>query len=200
MNERLGIIESQQRLRESATRNLTPSARHQAFPALFAKPVPFTDPAAEARASIIRLTSVNEELRAKISGLEGERTELLKQLEIARSARPMAMTRRVSIAEVQKAFCDAFNASTTALGGQPYSVVDLASARRSQAMARPRMVCMDLVRRLCPVSYPMIGKAFGGRDHTTVMHAIQRAPLILADSPLLEEVHAKVLAQFEAKS
>jgi chromosomal replication initiator protein len=53
-------------------------------------------------------------------------------------------------------------------------VADLLSKRRSRSIARPRQVAMALARELTNHSLPEIGDAFGGRDHTTVMHACER--------------------------
>ena len=49
--------------------------------------------------------------------------------------------------------------------------VELCSQRRSQAVAYPRQVAMYLSRELTDASLPKIGKEFGGRDHSTVLHA-----------------------------
>jgi chromosomal replication initiator protein len=51
---------------------------------------------------------------------------------------------------------------------------DLLSEKRSRSLARPRQIAMTLARELTQLSLPEIGQAFGGRDHTTVMHACQR--------------------------
>lgn len=51
---------------------------------------------------------------------------------------------------------------------------DLVSPRRARAVARPRQVAMYLAKQLTPRSLPEIGRRFGGRDHTTVMHAVRR--------------------------
>ena len=53
-------------------------------------------------------------------------------------------------------------------------VSDMSSARRSRAVARPRQVAMYLSKQLTSRSLPEIGRAFGGRDHTTVMHAVKK--------------------------
>ena len=51
---------------------------------------------------------------------------------------------------------------------------DMMSARRAREVARPRQVAMYLAKKLTPRSLPEIGRRFGGRDHTTVMHAVKR--------------------------
>jgi chromosomal replication initiator protein len=50
-------------------------------------------------------------------------------------------------------------------------VADLLSKRRSRSIARPRQMAMAMAKELTSHSLPEIGDAFGGRDHTTVMHA-----------------------------
>ena len=52
-------------------------------------------------------------------------------------------------------------------------VTDLQSKRRQRSVAQPRQVCMYLARRLTRLSLEEIGGYFGGRDHTTVMHAVR---------------------------
>jgi len=53
-------------------------------------------------------------------------------------------------------------------------VADLLSKRRSRSIARPRQIAMALAKELTTHSLPEIGDAFGGRDHTTVLHACRR--------------------------
>jgi chromosomal replication initiator protein len=67
----------------------------------------------------------------------------------------------VTIARIQECVCERFS----------LSVQELCSPRRSQAVAYPRQVAMYLSRELTDASLPKIGKEFGGRDHTTVLHA-----------------------------
>ena len=57
---------------------------------------------------------------------------------------------------------------------ETFRLNDLVSARRSRAVARPRQIAMYLAKRLTTRSLPEIGRKFGGRDHTTVMHAVKR--------------------------
>lgn len=51
---------------------------------------------------------------------------------------------------------------------------EMVSARRARAVARPRQIAMYLAKRLTPRSLPEIGRRFGGRDHTTVIHAVKQ--------------------------
>jgi hypothetical protein len=52
--------------------------------------------------------------------------------------------------------------------------LDLISARRTASLVRPRQIAMFLARHLTPNSLPVIGRQFGGRDHTTVLHAVRK--------------------------
>jgi hypothetical protein len=52
--------------------------------------------------------------------------------------------------------------------------IELISARRSADIVRPRQIAMFLARHLTPNSLPVIGRTFGGRDHTTVLHAVRK--------------------------
>ena len=65
-------------------------------------------------------------------------------------------------------------------------VHELENARRARAVARPRQVAMYLAREMTPRSLPEIGRAFGGRDHTTVMHAVRRVEALMACDPKLK--------------
>jgi chromosomal replication initiator protein len=53
-------------------------------------------------------------------------------------------------------------------------VSDLTSIRRTRTIARPRQIAMTLAKELTSHSLPEIGKSFGGRDHTTVLHACRK--------------------------
>ncbi len=72
--------------------------------------------------------------------------------------------RRVTIDQIQKLVCDHFELKP----------LDLLSARRARAVARPRQIAMYLSKRLTTRSLPEIGRKFGGRDHSTVIHAVRR--------------------------
>lgn len=53
------------------------------------------------------------------------------------------------------------------------ALIEMTSARRSREVARPRQIAMYLARELTACSYPEIGRRFGNRDHTTVIHAVR---------------------------
>jgi len=63
---------------------------------------------------------------------------------------------------------------------------DMTSKRRARDIARPRQVAMYLCKKLTKRSLPDIGRRFGGRDHTTVMHAVKRIDQLRAEDPVLD--------------
>ena len=68
-------------------------------------------------------------------------------------------------------------------------VSEMFSARRARNIARPRQIAMYLAKNLTSLSYPEIGRQFGGRDHTTVMHAVKTIEnLMKSDAQLSEDV------------
>nr|WP_246522675.1 chromosomal replication initiator protein DnaA [Neoroseomonas terrae] len=90
-----------------------------------------------------------------------------------------AHDRRVTIEEIQRKVAEHYNIRLT----------DMSSARRARNVARPRQVAMYLAKQLTSRSLPEIGRRFGNRDHTTVMHAVSRiSELMQADSAFAEDV------------
>jgi chromosomal replication initiator protein len=73
-------------------------------------------------------------------------------------------TKRVRIEDIQKIVARQFNVSRN----------DLLSNRRTRVIVRPRQVAMYLAKVMTPRSLPEIGRRFGGRDHTTVLHAVRK--------------------------
>lgn len=74
-----------------------------------------------------------------------------------------ANRRRITIDEIQRTVCQFYRVDRT----------EMASKRRARAVVRPRQVAMYLAKVLTPRSYPEIGRKFGGRDHSTVIHAVR---------------------------
>ena len=72
-------------------------------------------------------------------------------------------------------------------------VADLVSKRRTRSIARPRQVAMALAKELTNHSLPEIGDAFGGRDHTTVLHACRKVAELRENDPGIGEEYAVLL-------
>ncbi len=83
--------------------------------------------------------------------------------------------KRITVDEIQKACSEHFGLRQA----------DLISERRNRAIARPRQAAMWLAKQLTTRSLPDIGRRFGGRDHTTVLHAVRRIEALRADDPQL---------------
>ena len=90
-----------------------------------------------------------------------------------------ANDRRVTIEEIQRRVAEHFN----------MKLADMHSERRARAVARPRQVAMYLSKQLTTRSLPEIGRKFGNRDHTTVMHAVRKIEELCAlDAGFSEDV------------
>ena len=74
------------------------------------------------------------------------------------------------------------NIQRTAAEYYKIKLADLMSKRRSRSVARPRQVAMALAKELTNHSLPEIGDSFGGRDHTTVLHACRNCLLYTSDA------------------
>ena len=85
--------------------------------------------------------------------------------------------KRVKIEEIQKLVASRYNVSRS----------DILSERRTAAVVRPRQIAMYLSKVLTPRSLPEIGRRFGGRDHTTVLHAVRKIEKELGDDAALHE-------------
>ncbi|WP_325361664.1 chromosomal replication initiator protein DnaA [Asticcacaulis sp.] len=93
----------------------------------------------------------------------------------------VAVERRVTVDEIQKLVSEHFGLKQA----------DLLSERRTRAIARPRQVAMWLCKQHTTRSYPDIGRRFGGRDHTTVLHAVKKVEeLLQADDQIARDVEA----------
>ena len=120
------------------------------------------------------LTSIAERVTTNIRELEGALTRVVAfssltgrpmTVELAddvlKDVFPQGQSVEISIRRIQETVSERFG----------MTINELCSAKRSQAIAYPRQVAMYLSRALTDSSLPKIGKEFGGRDHTTVMHA-----------------------------
>ncbi|MHA1127377.1 MAG: chromosomal replication initiator protein DnaA [Alphaproteobacteria bacterium] len=90
-----------------------------------------------------------------------------------------ASERKVTVEEIMRQVADHYHLRMS----------DLLSPRRARAVARPRQVAMFLSKKLTSKSLPDIGRRFGGRDHTTVIHAVKKVEeLKMTDSQIAEDV------------
>lgn len=89
-----------------------------------------------------------------------------------------AHDRRITIDEIQRKVAEHYNLRLT----------DMHSSRRARNVARPRQIAMYLAKQLTARSLPEIGRKFGGRDHTTVMHAVRKVEeLIEQDAQIAQD-------------
>ncbi|HEX7234445.1 MAG TPA: chromosomal replication initiator protein DnaA, partial [Nitrosospira sp.] len=85
--------------------------------------------------------------------------------------------RQITLENIQKTVADYYRVRAG----------DMLSKKRSRSIARPRQVAMSLAKELTSHSLPEIGDAFGGRDHTTVLHACRKIRALRMEDPRLEE-------------
>jgi chromosomal replication initiator protein len=90
-----------------------------------------------------------------------------------------ASDRKVTIEEIQRRVAEHYNVRLS----------DLIGPKRVRTIARPRQIAMYLAKQMTPRSLPEIGRRFGGRDHTTIMHGVRRIEeLMQADSQLSDDL------------
>ncbi|HEX8365881.1 MAG TPA: chromosomal replication initiator protein DnaA [Allosphingosinicella sp.] len=99
-----------------------------------------------------------------------------------------ANQRRISIDEIQTRVSDHYRIRKA----------EMTSARRAREVARPRQVAMYLSKQLTPRSLPEIGRRFGGRDHTTVIHAVKQIEKLRAQDPELDSDIRLLTRQLES--
>jgi chromosomal replication initiator protein len=139
--------------------------------------------------------SVLEFLALKVTSnvreLEGALNRIVAHADVSRQAITLESTqdvlqdllrahdRRITIDEIQRKVAEHYNLRIT----------DMHSARRARNVARPRQVAMYLAKQLTARSLPEIGRKFGGRDHTTVMHAVRKIEeLMEEDAQIAQDV------------
>jgi len=99
-----------------------------------------------------------------------------------------ANRRRITIDEIQRTVCQFYRVDRT----------EMASKRRARAVVRPRQVAMYLAKVLTPRSYPEIGRKFGGRDHSTVIHAVRLIEDLRIRDPDMDGDVRSLLRQLES--
>jgi chromosomal replication initiator protein len=99
-----------------------------------------------------------------------------------------ANDRKLTIDEIQRAVADYFN----------LRLAEMLSERRARNIARPRQMAMYLSKQLTSRSLPEIGRRFGGRDHTTVMHAVRKIEDLRRDDSQIDDDITRLLRHLEA--
>jgi chromosomal replication initiator protein len=138
---------------------------------------------------------VGRRIRSNIRDLEGALRRLVANSEF--TGRPInadfakealrdmlaAQDKQVTIENIQKTVAEYYKIRTA----------ELLSSKRSRSIARPRQMAMALAKELTKRSLPEIGAAFGGRDHTTVLHATRKIRSLVEAEPTLEEDYKNLL-------
>ena len=132
---------------------------------------------------------ISERIRSNVRELEGALRRVIANArftgskitvdQVKRTLRDLfaIQDRQVSIENIQKVVAEYFN----------IKIADLLSKRRNRSIARPRQVAMALAKELTSHSLPEVGDAFGGRDHTTVLHACRKIDSLKGTSPDVSE-------------
>jgi chromosomal replication initiator protein len=120
------------------------------------------------------------------SSLTGRRMDVELAQDVLRDVFPQGEAAAVSIEKIQELVCERFSVTLDELTGD----------RRSQNIVYPRQVAMYLARELTDSSLPKIGREFGGRDHTTVIHATSKIHRLIREDRsvynLVQELTARV--------
>jgi chromosomal replication initiator protein len=135
---------------------------------------------------------VAKHLRSNVRELEGALRKILAYvrfhgkeitIEIAKEALKDLLSvqnRQISVENIQKTVADFYN----------IKVADMYSKKRPANIAKPRQIAMYIAKELTQKSLPEIGELFGGRDHTTVLHAVRKiAEERVRDNQLNHELH-----------
>ena len=99
-----------------------------------------------------------------------------------------ACRRRITIDEIQRTVCEYYRLDRN----------EMSSKRRARAVARPRQVAMYLAKVMTPRSYPEIGRKFGGRDHSTVIHAVKLVEHLRGEDSEMDNDVRMLLRQLES--
>lgn len=102
---------------------------------------------------------------------------------------PPKKAERITIELIQKATADYFN----------LRLEDFQAKKRTHAVAYPRQIAMYLCRELTDASLPKIGEEFGGRDHSTVIHAYEKISHELTTNPSLQQIINELISQLHLK-
>jgi len=138
---------------------------------------------------------IAKQVRSNVRELEGALTRVMAYarfhnqaitVELAKEALKdllAVQNRQVSIENIQKTVADYYK----------IKVADMFSKKRTRVLARPRQIAMHLAKELTNLSLPEIGQSFGGRDHTTVLHACRKIEELKNTDPVLRKDYSLLM-------
>tara|TARA_Y100001936_G_scaffold253810_1_gene321273 strand:- start:9555 stop:10934 length:1380 start_codon:yes stop_codon:yes gene_type:complete len=136
---------------------------------------------------------IAKHIRSNVRELEGALKRVLAYSRFTGNALTLDLTREAlkDLLAVQNRQISIENIQKTVADYYKIKVAEMYSKKRSRIIARPRQMAMALAKELTPLSLPDIGEAFGGRDHTTVLHGYRKiAELRLSDTSTNRDFNA----------
>ena len=138
---------------------------------------------------------IAKRIRSNVRELEGALRRVVANARFTGSAITLEFTREAlkDLLNMQARLVTIENIQKTVADYYKVRIGDLLSKRRSRSVARPRQVAMALAKELTSHSLPEIGDAFGGRDHTTVLHACRRIKELRDGEQRIQEDYSNLL-------
>lgn len=138
---------------------------------------------------------IAKRLRSNVRELEGALNRVIANANFTGRAITIDFVREAlrDLLALQEKLVTIDNIQKTVAEYYKIKVADLLSKRRSRSVARPRQVAMALAKELTNHSLPEIGDAFGGRDHTTVLHACRKVKQLREESYDIKEDYANLI-------
>jgi chromosomal replication initiator protein len=132
---------------------------------------------------------IAERFKSNIRDLEGALKRVVAHARFSRQDITQEFTRQAlkELLAVQDKLVTIENIQKLVAEYYKIRVADLLSSRRNRSITRPRQIAMSLAKALTRHSLPEIGNAFGGRDHTTVLHACRKVTELRGEDRRIEE-------------
>ncbi|HID01410.1 MAG TPA: chromosomal replication initiator protein DnaA, partial [Piscirickettsiaceae bacterium] len=132
---------------------------------------------------------IAKRLRGNVRDLEGALKRVIAYAHFTQKPITLSVTKEAlkDLLALQQKMITLENIQKTVADYYKVRVADLLGKRRSRNVARPRQMAMALAKELTTHSLPEIGDAFGGRDHTTVLHAVRKVRQLREQDPRFEE-------------
>ena len=133
---------------------------------------------------------IAKRLRSNVRELEGALNRVIANANFTGRAITIDFVREAlrDLLALQEKLVTIDNIQKTVAEYYKIKVADLLSKRRSRSVARPRQMAMALAKELTNHSLPEIGDAFGGRDHTTVLHACRKIEQLREESHDIKKI------------